>query len=59
MCGDALTEGVSCDACQKEDYRLNAKLNGGDSHHEDFYAQKSTATALARHFRDMLHHKLI
>ncbi len=61
MCGDALTEGAGRDACQKVGYRLNVKLNGGGSHREDFLAQKSpaTATALARHFRDMLHRKLI
>jgi hypothetical protein len=59
MCGDALTEGAGRDACQKEGYRLSAKLNGGDSHRGDFSAHKSPATALARHCRDMWHRRLI
>ena len=32
MCGDALTEGVGREACQKEGYRLSAKLNSEVNH---------------------------
>lgn len=59
MCGDALTEGAGCEACQQEGYRLNAKLNGGSGHRGDFSARKSPATALVHHFRDMRRRSLI
>ena len=59
MCGDALTEGAGRDACQKEGYRLNAKLYGGGSHRGNFSARKSPATVLTHHSRDTWRRRLI